>query len=91
MVAYTVLPKPVNRRILFSVYSPLYGVLCPDYIKWAGIPEKVFPPLLDEQVEEGHGLLTKNTIVVTIRIEIYYFTEKKHISFNIRGSIYCGF
>ena len=37
----------------------LYGVLFPDWIKWAGIPGNVFSILLHEQGEERHGLLTK--------------------------------
>ena len=37
---------------------PLYVVLCPDWIKWAGMPEKLFSLLLLEQGKERHGLLT---------------------------------
>ena len=40
---------------------PLYGVLPPDWIKWAGIPEHFFPLLLLEQGEKTHELLTKNS------------------------------
>ena len=39
---------------------PLNRVPCPDWIKWAGIPENVFTHLLHEQRKERHGLLTKH-------------------------------
>ena len=34
---------------------PLQAVLCPDWIKWAGIPENVSCLLLHEQGKERHG------------------------------------
>ena len=37
---------------------PLCGVLCPDWIIWAGIPEHLFSLLLHESGEERHELLT---------------------------------
>ena len=57
----------VNRRILFSAIhertgAPLYRVLCPDWIEWAGILENVFSLLLHEQEEERHGLLTNDQV-----------------------------
>ena len=45
--------------------APLNGVLCPDWIKWAEIPENVFPLLLHVR----HVLLTKHSItMITVRI-----------------------
>ena len=41
--------------------ASLYGVLCPDWIKWAIITEDVFP-LTYEQGEERYGILTKHTV-----------------------------
>ena len=38
LVAFPVLPLCVHEHAVL----PLYGVLCPDWIKWAGIPENVF-------------------------------------------------
>ena len=34
--------------------------LCPDSSEWARIPQHLFSPLLHEQREERHGLLTKH-------------------------------
>ena len=42
---------------------------CPDWKKWRGLPENVFPLILQEQEEERHGLLTKHSMtVITVRI-----------------------
>ena len=35
---------------------PVMAVLCPDWIKWAGIPENVSSLLLHEWGEERHGI-----------------------------------
>lgn len=49
--------------------SPLYGVLCHDWIKRAGITESVFSFLLLEQGEERHGLLPKHyNKMISVRI-----------------------
>ena len=45
----------VNR-----ILDPINGILRPDWIKWAGIPENIFCLLQHEQEEERHGLLTKH-------------------------------
>lgn len=40
---------------------------CPDWKKWRGLPENVFPLILQE--EERHGLLTTHSMtVITVRV-----------------------
>ena len=43
---------------------PLYGVLWPDWIKWAGIPGSLFSLLPHEQDEASQGLVTKHSVTV---------------------------
>lgn len=49
-----------TRKILLtavheSTGPPLYKVLCPDWITWAGMPEQLFSLLLYEQEEDRHN------------------------------------
>ena len=52
---------PVSQYVYEQTGPPLYGVLCPDWIKWAGIPENVCSFSLFAWVRGGewHELLTK--------------------------------
>lgn len=70
-----------NLRILFSENTASYGILRPNWIKWAGISEKIFSLLLHEQGEERKGLLTKHSdycwnigpqYLTLISIQIYH-------------------
>ena len=51
---------------------PVYVVLCPDWIKWAGIPENVFSLLLHE--EQRHAWLNKHSSTVITDGTLRYLT-----------------
>ena len=63
---------------------PLYGVLFPDWIKWAGILENVFSLLLHEQ-GGGETWVTNKTLYNsdycwhTQRFNSYFIKIKKHL------------
>ena len=67
---------------------PCHGVLCPDWIKWAGIPETLFSLVLHERADGKHWSLSKHSTTVNTVGKQNYLTLtviKKYVtgsSFN---------
>ena len=49
-----------SLRVHTQTGLPLCGVLCPDWIKWAGIPKHFFTFLTNQRRQERHPLLPKH-------------------------------
>ena len=56
---------PHGRFVFFFSH----GVLCPDWIKWAGIPENVFSFMLHEQGRRDMGYRPNTITVITAGIQ----------------------
>lgn len=84
-LAFPFLLSPHERTAVIAGHSrkheqtgpPLYGGLCPGWVKLAVIPENIFSVLLSCRAEERHGLLTKRNVeLIKINFKITYSSFK---------------